>query len=792
MDPGPTRPQHFQPQAEREEVTPALLDDDQLEYPNKEGYGVASNHDVNPLKDTTAAKLKLPGPNPALDAVLIPALSDWYRAEDDVKHNPERKSIYPSLDGLKAKERILSLESAMSYQYIVINARNAPFDDPSLPGVQLAYTQHVKDLYAAMIDVSVARNPPHSRALKRMSLLGRDKKPHHPAVKLVAKAHAIISTVIDGATNGFRKTKNQGQARYARADDLHASALDRLETMCVALQENKNIVVEVLEGDEQTIINFAYAPKTLMSVRSVALRDSESKVATNASHSQQTASTSPDGSASGDTSGGSELSNTGFNSIYPPFDDLPAHDQLADLQAAKPHLNKAEERDDPLKSDPYLALLKQNSFPLFQKLYGAMTDVTEIQNPPASKEYKWFVQGASKRRKSAFLPVQDIQEVCWRILEEFFDVAEHGFLKTVRSACSNNGELSIPASTTSNRRFASILEVLRREKVICARVIRGELSVGVLLCQPYCLVAELQSGRDRHRRRSNKSVEATADQLKEESVQEETVKRKRGSTSPDMSPTSSRPSKNLRHTTPANATDQTRGPLQARSGEVASLQYEESALITQSAQAASSILQQPATPVNQEETQFEHEAAPSENNTMTTDCQAAIPTLHSVNRQSLHDGAHGYDNEDNTSLHHVESVPAQPSIPAAEAPEALSNNSNSLQHDENVPVPQSAHISGPLPLNAILSGQQEDTYPSLDTGPAETNIATAERETHSQLSHEGGQRSIHESECTDADAQKTVAPPAGPLQLDDELPSDLFVDEDELARTIEDAKRLIS
>ncbi|GME27459.1 uncharacterized protein LTHEOB_4655 [Neofusicoccum parvum] len=157
-----------------------------------------------------------------------------------------------------------------------------------------------------------------------------------------------------------------------------------------------------------------------------------------------------------------------------------------------------------------------------------MTDVTEIQNPPASKEYKWFVQGASKRRKSAFLPVQDIQEVCWRILEEFFDVAEHGFLKAVRSACANNGKLSIPAGTTSNRRFASILEVLRREKVICARVIRGELNVGVLLCQPYCLVAELQSGRDRHRRRSNKSVEATADQLKEESAQGEMVKRKRG------------------------------------------------------------------------------------------------------------------------------------------------------------------------------------------------------------------------------------------------------------------------
>ncbi|EOD46216.1 hypothetical protein UCRNP2_7058 [Neofusicoccum parvum UCRNP2] len=237
MDLSPTRPQHFQPRAEREESIPALLDEDQLEYPNKEGYGAASNHDVNTLKGTTAAKLKLPGPNPALDAVLIPALSDWHRAEDDVKHNPERKSIYPSLDGLKAQERILSFESAMSYQYIVINARNAPFDDPSLPGVQLAYMQHVKDL---------------------------DKKPHHPAVKLVAKAHAIVSTVIGGATNGFRKTKNQGQARYARADDLHASALDRLETMCVALQENKNIVVEVLEGDEQTIINFVYAPKALM------------------------------------------------------------------------------------------------------------------------------------------------------------------------------------------------------------------------------------------------------------------------------------------------------------------------------------------------------------------------------------------------------------------------------------------------------------------------------------------------------------------------------------------------
>ncbi|KKY13167.1 hypothetical protein UCDDS831_g09255 [Diplodia seriata] len=431
--------------------------------------------------------------NEELGSLLSPVITGWTTSVNPIPNDPNRPPIYPSYDNLPRSQLLLSEEEAEAYRQ---SFRCQPVPDPTVTEVRNKIVQYVRDIFMSMIDCRYALDNEHGRDFIRLT------KPYksgyyYPTKLLVAMSWKLMDMLLDGATNGFMTSIHDDQSIWI--NDL--TLTERHRKLCLALLLEKIVVEDVLSGDERKIRSLVYAPGhyTAMTGAARTANDKRSGRRTKAlapatlEKPQDSASSSSSSSTSSSSSPSTFAhqlmvqNKTRF--MHPAWHAIASEDFFPDMASALHHLDNLQPRLEP-EADPYLDLMKNNKLLLVTKLYDALRDVEDIQNSLGGVDAKRFLTTQACSPKA-------LLEACWRILAIFLHGVEHGFAKPFPKA---NMKYDAPifishSEFNSVRRFASMMEVLRREKTVAWMFVKSSLELEEFIADPYSYTGLRQDHR---------------------------------------------------------------------------------------------------------------------------------------------------------------------------------------------------------------------------------------------------------------------------------------------------------
>ncbi|KAL0256087.1 hypothetical protein SLS55_008479 [Diplodia seriata] len=415
-------------------------------------------------------------------ALLIPVITGWTTSVNQVPNDPNRPPIYPSYDNLPRSELLLSEEEAEAYRQ---SFRCQPVPDPTVTEVRNKIVQYVRDIFMSMIDCRYALDNEHGRDFIRLT------KPYksgyyYPTKLLVAMSWKLMDMLLDGAVNGFMTSIHDDQSIWI--NDL--TLTERHRKLCLALLLEKIVVEDVLSGDERKIRSLVYAPGHYAAMTGAARTANDKRAGRRTKALAPATLEKPQGSASSSSSSSTSSSSSPSTFahqlmvqnktrlMHPAWHAISAEDYFPDMESALHHLDNLQPRLEP-EADPYLDLMKENKLFLVTKLYDALRDVEDIQNSLGGVDAKRFLTTQACSPKA-------LLEACWRILAIFLHGVEHGFAKPFPRPTKYDAPIFISHSEfNSVRRFASMMEVLRREKTVAWMFVKSSLDLEDFIADPY-------------------------------------------------------------------------------------------------------------------------------------------------------------------------------------------------------------------------------------------------------------------------------------------------------------------
>ncbi|KAL1642628.1 hypothetical protein SLS58_005399 [Diplodia intermedia] len=427
-----------------------------------------------------------PPVNEELGSLLIPVITGWTTSVNPVPNDPNRPPIYPSYDNLPRSELLLSEEEAETYRQ---SFRCQPVPDPTVTEVRNKIVQYVRDIFMSMIDCRYALDNEHGRDFIRLT------KPYksgyyYPTKLLVAMSWKLMDMLLDGAVNGFMTSIHDDQSIWI--NDL--TLTERHRKLCLALLLEKIVVEDVLSGDERKIRSLVYAPGHYADMTGAARTANDkragrkTKVLAPATLEKPQYSSSSSSPCSPSTFAHQLMVQNKTRLMHPAWHAIPSEDFFPDMASALHHLDNLQPRLEP-EADPYLDLMKKNKLFLVTKLYAALRDVEDIQNSLGGVDAKRFLTTQACSPKA-------LLEACWRILAVFLHGVEHGFVKPFPKANKYDAPIFISHSEfNSVRRFASMMEVLRREKTVAWMFVKSSLDLEEFIADPYSYTGLRQDHR---------------------------------------------------------------------------------------------------------------------------------------------------------------------------------------------------------------------------------------------------------------------------------------------------------
>lgn len=421
----------------------------------------------------------IPRANPELDRLLTPIVTD-FTVGAYVDSDPERTPVYPSVHDLPRNELLLSEREVKAYRE---SFRGEPIERFN-PNARLKPL--IADIFDAMMDMRYALDNEKSKAFTE---LGTDEKwgHSHPVDLVVAVACKLLQLLVNGTRHGFMESNNEDQVKEAAGHEIPDFAARKLE-LCNALKLEKSIAHDVLSGDEQLWVNFVFAPGAYAVIKSK-LRCSMERKARRKPRTVEREVYMPDTDAEADISRfyKAEREPRYECSRYPFFNEMWFSMESCSMIGADAYFNKALPRLPP-QSDQFHDKMKRAKPYLVIKMYEAIRDVTDIQNAPNSADFKRFVV-PENGRQPGFTPRTSptaIMEACWRILEFFLDGVEKGFLLPYSKPDPSKEPVIVSHSDNHCfRRFASMLETLRREKTVCWKFLKSNHQLDEFVYWPY-------------------------------------------------------------------------------------------------------------------------------------------------------------------------------------------------------------------------------------------------------------------------------------------------------------------
>ncbi|KAF4546003.1 uncharacterized protein LTHEOB_4655 [Lasiodiplodia theobromae] len=421
----------------------------------------------------------IPRAHPELDRLLSPIVTD-FTVGKYVDSDPERTPVYPSVHDLPRNELLLSEREVKAYRK---SFQGRPIEHFN-PYARLK--PMVAEIFDSIMDKRYALDSDQSKAFTG---LGMDERGAftHPVELVVTVACKLLELLVNGTRSGFMQSNNEDQMKEAAGHEIPDFAARKLE-LCNALMLEKSIAHDVLSGDEQLWVNFVFAPGAYAVVKS-RLRCSMERKARRRSRIAERDVYMPDTDDEVDISGFYQAHREPRYeaSRYPFYNEMGPALTSCSMIKADAYLKEALPRLPP-QPDRFLDTMKGAKPYLVIKMYEAIRDVTDIQNAPNSADYKRFVV-PENGRQPAFTPrtsPKAMIEACWRILDFFLEGVENGFLLPYSKPNPAKEPVIVSHSDYHCvRRFASMLEILRREKTVCWKFLKSNHQLDEFVYWPY-------------------------------------------------------------------------------------------------------------------------------------------------------------------------------------------------------------------------------------------------------------------------------------------------------------------
>ncbi|KAK0640451.1 hypothetical protein DIS24_g9351 [Lasiodiplodia hormozganensis] len=421
----------------------------------------------------------IPRAHPELDRLLTPIVTD-FTVGKYVDSDPERTPVYPSVHELPRNELLLSEREVKAYRE---SFRGEPIERFN-PYARLK--PMVAEIFDAMMEMRYALDSEQSKAFTGLGLDGEWGYSHPPRF-VATVACKLLQLLVNGTRFGFMQSNNEDQVREAAGHEIPDFVARKLE-LCNALMLEKSIVHDVLSGDEQIWVNVVFAPGAYAVVKSK-LRCSMERKARRRPMTAEREVYMPDTDDEADISQFYQANREPKYECdrYPFLDEMGPPISRWSMIQADAYLKEALPRLPP-QPDQYLDTMKGAKPYLVLKMYEAIRDVNDIQNAPNSADYKRFVV-PENGRQPAFTPrtsPKAILEACWKILDFFLDGVEKGFLLPYSKPDPAKEPVIVSHSDYHcMRRFASMLEILRREKTVCWKFLKSNHQLDEFVYWPY-------------------------------------------------------------------------------------------------------------------------------------------------------------------------------------------------------------------------------------------------------------------------------------------------------------------
>lgn len=413
----------------------------------------AASSSTQPLNDSLA--------NPELDKLLN--LKRHKLKDHETNHTPR----FPAFHELQPTDMLLSEDEVKAYR----NSLRGPPDKQEaklflVNGGRNPKFSWYEDIYNSITETRYARDPDGRRPRTK-----RWNDEYYGRLLLVAITSLLALKLTKCVKDGVMQSNDEGQEPSLE----NISIVQRHRDLCLVLLFEKDIVEEVLRGDDQTITNLVAGPA------SYALRKEEVRNSWVAGilAASRAAGSSPEP-----------------NLPMPPRNkSIPAYPNFGNAVCAIPNLYPVTQWGEkyfadlrerfPLKPEKRLGWLKESKPQLVIALYDAIRSVSDIRSHEDGINGAHFI-AHDEPLVSPRTSAKTIQDACWRIATAFLDGVEHGFVKPKMPNPRDPRKLP-PGSENLpwDRRFKLMLAMLRRRKALCWRLVKSSRGLDCFIAEPF-------------------------------------------------------------------------------------------------------------------------------------------------------------------------------------------------------------------------------------------------------------------------------------------------------------------
>ncbi|KAF2754612.1 hypothetical protein EJ05DRAFT_520768 [Pseudovirgaria hyperparasitica] len=127
-----------------------------------------------------------------------------------------------------------------------------PAADPTIAAIESHATHHVRRIYTAIVDQSRIRDNPSARVLTRFN----GSAASFPPALIVARSYTVLAALLRAVKIGWTDDVAGDVALRSKfARDRECNAEERLANVCAALAAEKQVALDVMNGEVQRLVH---------------------------------------------------------------------------------------------------------------------------------------------------------------------------------------------------------------------------------------------------------------------------------------------------------------------------------------------------------------------------------------------------------------------------------------------------------------------------------------------------------------------------------------------------------